>query len=594
MVINKVKKITVMKKYNPILISLVSMLTMWSCTGDNDATGTADEGPGIVDATTVAFTEQDVPESEETRSSLIYQEGVSGLKFQWTAGDQLGIFSYDASTQKTEIARYDIISSTAGAASSKFQNESFALIEGGRYFGFYPYSVLSGISDVTKATLDYTGQRQTANSSNAHVNAYDYQVAMAHAYSNTASFQFSPIGSVLHVKMKVPEAGTFKELNIKSSDGYDFKMTRTIDLTDGNQSTVANYAPKFDPTNAETGTSNVITLLLGDEQGNGISVAADGILDMFVMIPATSELAGKTMYAILKDATGSGKDYYCTYTGKAYSSTTMYTIGRVAHEVSVITEDIEIYKDWQNGTVISTTRTTGDPGTTETLDKPKYLTVYTCGDGKVIDVYNTATAESDWTATDNGWKYKTRELNITPLPTQTLNVYAVASNEDVYDKSVKVGTKESIVQGLTFNNDSQYMLANTYAVSCTTSDFGNTITDGGIIQATAKLYHVAAKVDVNWDYPSKIVGDITVNNLLKHGYIFKPTSNASQGTDKYTLRTASVDQQHYGREYFYTLQTTSPKLNLTTTIGGTTKTADINLTPGTNEGYTSWFRVNIK
>lgn len=609
-----------MKKYISILSAFAVALVMGACTSDSDDASFAD-GSSSVEANTSGFTEQTIEEGETTRSTLTYTSGVLGLTYAWSKGDQLAVYKY-SSKESLNKAAFTISSSyTGGMAGYTFENESFALQEGGMYYAFFPEASLP--SDPSVATLDYTGQRQTINwnSSNpaectAQLGPKDYQVSMAQASNNTATFHFKHLGAILHIKMKIPEAGSFNQMDVTRTDGYDYKMTRTINLTDNYQNVVANYNPKFPKLSTTSG--DHISIQLGAEDGSGIHVDANGILHAFIMIPATSEVDGVSMLAVLKNADSNGKNYYITFDGASYVGGTMYTIGKVAHAESSITENIIVHKDWQNGSATSVTRatTTGDPGTTETLDAPKYLTIYTCGDGKVIDVWHSATP-TGWTATTDGWKY-TRELTKNQMPTNNIHVYAVASDQDIYDSSIKEGTAESSVQALTYtvsdptNTAGQYTLANTYTVPTSTIDAGTNamvdLTKTDIASIDANLYHVAAKVDVNWDCPSYKVGEIKVCNLINTGYLFKPLdNNAITWSYNYTLRSLvgnyqiPVEEQYYGRAYFYEFQQKDAnqysesygKFPLVLYVGGdrTINNQTYYLTPGAN--YTSWFRVNI-
>lgn len=608
-----------MKKNISILLATAFIFAFASCTSDADDSALGSVNEGCV-ASTVDYTEVQVPDNI-TRSNLDYNG--SYLKFSWNKGDQLALFAYssDGAITYENIVRYVLYDEPAtGENTNTFKNDDFPMVDGNLYYAFSPYSAISTQSNLKSTTLDYSGQRQLVNYSSSnpsactsHLGAYDYQVAMAQAQDNEVFLHFKHLGSILHFKMTMPAAGTFNKLEVRSSDNYDFQLKKTIDLTGGNENVVSNFNPKFDePQNLNTTSDNYFTLLLGAEGQNGatdpgISVAKGEVLHAFVAIPKGTELKGKTMYAVLKHAGTSGKDYYCTFTGRdEYEAGVMYGYARDAVESSAVTENIEVYRNWQNGSTTSVTRSTGDPGTTETFDKPKYLNIYTCVDGVVQDVNPITTSDDDWTElpTKDGWKYKTLEVtSITTMPKDSLHVYAVASNVPASSlgiSSVAKGATEKTVRDILFTSDSQTNLANTYAVAYSSKNFGLDDFSSGIYQVTAKLYHVAAKVDVNWDCPGTKVGSIVVSNLLSKGYLFRPTENTSISTGgySYTLRESSYDQMYYGRAYFYAIQQKDSEglfpLNLT--IEGESA-RNIKLTPGAQTGYalcTSWFRTNIK
>ena len=234
-------------------------------------------------------------------------------------------------------------------------------------------------------------------------------------------------------------------------------------------------------------------------------------------------------------------------------------------------------------------RSLGDPGDDPRLPLPDYLYIYTAftdaaGNTEEVLFSEYSGIRDSWTPDGTGqnvyvYSY-TDQINL-PLIDGATNAYCyiIASADDL-------GGHLPLPEGLSFNGvseksrdaveaitlsmkeqsgDHSISLRDLYSSYKGTDDGAFKVTDYGQKQSevTGTLYHVAAKVDIQWNfteefheqYPTAFVNSITLSGIPSDGYLFKPTEN----TDTNGSTTLSSDAPHpgvavYGREDAYIWQ----------------------------------------
>ena len=250
-------------------------------------------------------------------------------------------------------------------------------------------------------------------------------------------------------------------------------------------------------------------------------------------------------------------------------------------------------------------RSLGDPGSDARLPLPDYLYVYTAftneSGGTVEVLYSEYEhIREHWTADSTGgnvyvYNY-TDEINL-PLIDGATNAYCyiIASADDLSEylpgdagntQSQKdLPEDRNSIENITLpmkaqSGDHSISLRDLYSSYKGTDDGAFKVTDYGQKQSevTGTLYHVAAKVDIQWNfteefheqYPTAFVNSITLSGIPSEGYLFKPTEN----TDTNGSTTLSSDAPHpgvavYGREDTYIWQPPQGKFRYTIGIGKT-------------------------
>ena len=244
-------------------------------------------------------------------------------------------------------------------------------------------------------------------------------------------------------------------------------------------------------------------------------------------------------------------------------------------------------------------RSPGDPGSDARLPLPDYLYVYTAftdadGDTKEVLYSEYEHIREHWTTADgtggNVYVYKyTDEINLPLIDGATdAYCYIIASADDLSGHLTLPeelsfngvpGKSREAVEAITLymkeqSGDHSISLRDLYSSYKGTDDGAFKVTDYGQKQSevTGTLYHVAAKVDIQWNfteefheqYPTAFVNSITLSGIPEEGYLFKPTEN----TDTNGSTTLSSDAPHpgvavYGREDAYIWQPPQGKFRYT-------------------------------
>lgn len=287
---------------------------------------------------------------------------------------------------------------------------------------------------------------------------------------------------------------------------------------------------------------------------------------------------------------------------------------------------LKINHMWQHGSTLDNSRaSTGDPGYDKEIFTPSNIYYIYCHDGKVVKPTSGAASvvthipNATWDTKNNNGVYistfKSGTGNTTGIITLDkpecakepkdvnceYHLYVVASNSELTLPSLTAGTsEEAAVKAITYNlptsGDIQVFMRDLYSTPWDDVSFVGDLTDP--IQDVI-LYHVAAKVDLEWNSTTAIK-NVSVNSVKNEGlYMFQPTMNVhASGTCTYDATkdlTTDVNLWYNGRTSFYLPQyvnSTSPtssscKYNVTLGSGPEDITFDNLSTEG---GFTSWLR----
>lgn len=247
-----------------IAIMLSVMAALVSCNKEIETIGgTASELTGVV-ASAVDFV---IPATKTT----ISQSGSAAPTFAWKEGDVIGIIPMD---NKTVQSNYEIDQIGANPKEASFDGGVWALKEGKEYAAYYPFQKEAAISSES-LMLYFDGQTQTGNNSLAHLGDYDFMYAKAISPADgIANFEFKHLVSLLRLQLTVP-AGTYSNIRLDSDDRW-FGSGSSLALATGEVTPV--------------GISSVAHIALTD-----VTLTSAGILTVWMSIPPTAELEGKSL-----------------------------------------------------------------------------------------------------------------------------------------------------------------------------------------------------------------------------------------------------------------------------------------------------------
>lgn len=520
-------------------------------------------------------------------------------------GDKLAVFPQTNENQLTDRNIYNLTSQNGSTA--YFRGDNFDLKKGKKYYCLYPCPQnIADIEDLKNIELSYKGQCQTENGSTAHLGKYDYQAGYAEAKEdNVVNFRLRRLGAVARIRVYFGYISsapmTFTKFEFVTADNYDFQYKRYLDLTDSECDDPADYEPRLTFKTPSTDSDpHSYTLELGEPDPalgtKGITIKPrEAYLTMYMMLPASAEYSTKSLYGKITQRTSEGdKMYYVKLQGFDIEPNDCLNWGQSAAASGTLNVTVNINKDWQVGNTV--TRGVGDPGYDgETLTKPTNIDIYTLTSrGSNPLTYKkleslTTIDPSKWRDNGNLWTYS-EAINIDIEDADKAKIYAVASNQAIaITSSLTAGTStEEDVKGLQCTvTNSEDLLMNTYSYAYEAT------ASMPVINAT--LYHVGAKLDVQWNSASKLTGNVIINNLPNNNlYIFKPTEQATSGS---WSPTHSFDESncYNGRTVFYVPQLASQKYNIQVGAASDPVTKDdVTFNAPTGGGYTSWFKANIK
>lgn len=612
-----VKKIT---KLTPSLLALC--LTM-ACSNEqpepansNQAASTDATAEGIrAIAAPIEYVPESDSESENTRSMLSYTS--SGMKFSWEAGDMLTIYPESGAA----TAQYEVKEVHEDNHDASFQNTGFTLTAGSKYYALSKVenkTLHPGWSFPSKEniTVDFSGQRQTENSSTAtsHLGEYDFMASCVTAEADDrADLYFKHLGFTLRMVLNnLPTDGTtFTALEVYDSENTFRQPSRNLDMTKGGEG--ESYAPALSSPDINDESflkSPRFKLLLGSDNNTaddlsddpGMTADANGKITCYMELPP-HDFTGKTMVFHLISKDGQN-DYYGTYSGKKMEAGKAYQRNVTMTKATSYTITLKLNHIWQQGSTKEVTRATGDPGIDEALVMPTKLYYVWCVAGQVKEVNTKAfttlsAASTDWTTTtDKSISTYNNTISFSVDNTEaeaTKHLYVVASTTDLTGcfSSLLTTSSEDDVKALTYaiqhkddQTASQKFLRDLYSTPWKSATaFVGDITD---IYQDVVLYHTAAVVDLKWNSTTKMSGNVSIQNVCSSQLsLFTPANNATTGSANYTVSTP-IDKgtMYNGRQVYYLPQFNSYNV----TIGS--KTSNIGFTPA--EGFTSWLRALIQ
>lgn len=534
----------------------------------------------------------DSDDTEKTRATM--QMGLSGMDFVWAANDPITVYTgeeNDALTKQTYPMRIDNMPDLGGNV-AWFEPAGFALKTGLRYFclgnAYDPDNPTTGVtSSVSRNSIEvsYAGQRQTENSSTDHLAKYCFLAASDICNSvGHVHFSFQHLGLTLRLVIKGLPAGV-EYTNLEMYDGDDFfrQPARRVNLMAGLTPT-GGYEPAFEPVDMSlpaNKTAPRFSVALGADAEHGISVTASQSLVVYMEIPPV-DLTGKTITFHLTSKSGT-QDKYCTYkdavnNGRAFKAGTAVQMTMNVKDSKSLPITLVLHRDWEKFTSIEQTRAIGDPGQDEQFREPKNLYYYICVDGTLwhSGVRTNITWVND--------RYSLDPFSIDKA-NPTVHVYAVASNAtlNLLPSVALRTTSESVIKDLYAEITEDADLRDVYSVPYTATNFV-----GEVKGVDIPLYHVASKLDVQWNAASPISA-VSVAGLPTNINVFQPTTHTGIGTGSRSLTTNSGNNT-FGRAVFYVPQMANGTYSITTG----TKTQDVQFTPNVSDGRTSWMKANLK
>lgn len=614
---------------------LVALLPLASCSNDESQGADPVMPPAAVsgiEAVTDVFTIGQLDEENEanTRSQFVWDVDQQKYIFSWETGDHLAIYS-------TQNVRADYhLEAGVNSASATFDGGGFELATGATYYGFSPFNVTSDATIGNKETrrdkilMNYNGQMQKGNDDCRHLGAFDYQAAAAVAGAgNYAKMHYKHLGSVVRFFLTLPSDEKAKSVTFTKLTLTDYNATdpskklfnqpmQVLDLTQSKGTTIDDYQPYLESADIVGEQPAPFSISLRDSEGtenSGITInkTDNKTLVVHVFIPAL-ELKGQVMKAVLetKEAT---KKYYITFNATNFIGGKYYNLTRTLIPSGTIDIRLKVNPNWQLGDTQPKTRAQGDPGYDKDVHAPKYLYPYIVlegvTEGSAFHAFSEIeTAPTDWTQDKDGVYVYNKPLSYSYTGNATAGrVYAIASD---YQLTLSA-YNENDLKGLSYSipsDKSQDYLRNLYSTPLVTSaevPFTGTVVgfEGGTPSADVTLYHVAAKVDVQWNSATQLPtanSFVSVNDVKNTGlYYFKPTENATNATGSYTVSEPITPGTMYnGRQVFYLPQFATPAYNTTYNIkvgGEVPPTPDnsdnVTFTPSTTNGWTSWLKANI-
>jgi len=550
----------------------------------------------------------DFEDSAYSRSSLSVSS--SGMTFAWDDKEKITIFSDTENSGDFTLQRQS-------GNTAVFDGGGFDLKEGKLYYAFskstkaygdngYHNAPESFKSDaLTNIICTYEGQRQLADYDPSHLGMYDYQAATATAYAtNSARFKFKHLGLTLMMVINdLPANIRFKQLTMYDASEDLFRgFDRTINLSKGVSD--SDYSPAWNSSTPNEDAQR-FTVDLGAEDGSGIKVEeAYKQLIVFAEIPPF-DFTNKTIAFRLTPAEGQTigdkpvKPYFCLYNGKPLLAGKAYQMVMNAQECTQYTINLKIMHEWIKGNTVNQSRANnaGDPGTTTEDVLPTHLYAFFVNDGALVQTAKMEDIPANcwetvdhistlkgvgWTIVKEGPESTSPKLTLDNQYTNDPKVYIVATTAAM-NFSLAYGTPESDIQALAYNYTNQEQMLGIYSTPyCEGSAFTGALGDD---VKDVRLYHVASKVDLNWESEAAaLTGNVSVNNFPTTGLkIFAPTKCGGTGTATESV-SLNEGNSHYGRTVFYLPQPANATYNVT--LGGTTQ--DITFTPDAT--YTSWFR----
>ncbi|MBR6187607.1 MAG: fimbrillin family protein [Prevotella sp.] len=214
-----------MKKH---ILYAATMLLLAGCTSDDSAgSSEADVRHGVY-GYMPSYEFGDQEDNRATRITLT--AGEKGLSFAWNQGDVICVVgNVNEYLQSTTHCAME--SSAAGSLQTGFDGGAFTLNPSATYYSYYPYD--SYYDGATNRTIWLGDQKQTGNSSTAHLGPYNYMVAPKVTTDGNASclFHFNNVCSPCRFTLTLPVSSngkTVSELTVTRYAGNDLYFPTNI------------------------------------------------------------------------------------------------------------------------------------------------------------------------------------------------------------------------------------------------------------------------------------------------------------------------------------------------------------------------------
>lgn len=250
------------------------------------------------------FRSESMGEDEPMTRSTIIEDVNGDLQLVWSDKDTLGIFPSSGFQVPFPIA------SKAGTKNATFDGGGWGLKNDGTYAAYTP---LIGNLYLKKEEIPLVllTQVQNGNGSFAHLNQYDYMAAVNATVNEGGGvdFNFEHLVAILHMQIRLPQAGTYKYVILETSD--KFTTEAKLDLSDGTVTMT-----KQSPIQAMK-LENVVV-----EEVDGYNV-----LEIYMSI-LPADLTDKILYTKIYDE--NNNCYSTTMQAKNFEAGTIYNSRKVA------------------------------------------------------------------------------------------------------------------------------------------------------------------------------------------------------------------------------------------------------------------------
>ena len=287
-------------------------------------------------------------------------------------------------------------------------------------------------------------------------------------------------------------------------------------------------------------------------------------------------------------------------------------------------------------------RVMGDPGTTERFELPSYVYIIIMKkaagdpDWSLWEARRLTPSEGDWTKKryvgllqttgDSIYEYN-HEIDLT-LPSNRVDgrVYAIASAVELsFNRALTAGELNTLdkVETLTFNSGASGIQENLQHIYSTPYNYmpdgvryyGSFEKEQKVPHVSLLLYHVAAKVDINWFVDEEKRSKTNMLRLTKmdacnlfngNAFCFKPMENSLPAlpttTDSVHIVTRTDEGLWWeGRSYFYTIPYTTTgktgyyplQMQMETNESGAIYKPTVYLEVNTTSPFVPWLRATF-
>lgn len=245
-------------------------------------------------------------------------DGNGNFIVKWAAADQIHVGKRPSKdvyiTGDQFLSSLDIVPDGAGQSKARFEGTiapAHQPAAGDTLFAFYGKPEKMAYFYSYEIHYNFAGQRQTVNNNWEHLADYDFMTAIA-TYNPDAGadhyFCFSHAGSVMKFTLGGLEGLTVTKLTLCTQDG-----------------TTA-FA-------SELGSTMIMNLALGAEDGSGITIAPGGKLEAYLMLGASKYAKGKKL--VVYATTTDGKRFAARLKGADIAAAKSYTVDATLTEYAM-------------------------------------------------------------------------------------------------------------------------------------------------------------------------------------------------------------------------------------------------------------------